>query len=108
MGAVYTQIPGTLNLVFKKADSVSTLIDFDGITLTGYTATSELTSLVTGRTVASLVTSIANATAGQVNISMSSAATSSMAAGSYGWRLVLIAPGATKRTALSGSVEVSP
>jgi hypothetical protein len=108
MAAVYTQVPGNLSLVVRKSDAVSALIDFDGITLSGYTARSEMTSLVTGRTVAPLVTTIVNATAGQVNVSMTGTSSATIAAGSYGWRLILDAPGSVQRTALSGTIEVNP
>jgi hypothetical protein len=108
MSSVYTQVPGNLNLVLRKSDSLSTLIDFDGITLSGYTARSEITSLVTGSTVAAFQTTIVNGTAGQVNISMTGSQTQSLATGSYGWRLILDAPGAAQRTPLSGVIEVSP
>ena len=108
MSSVYTQVPGTLNLVLRKSDSVSTLIDFDGITLSGYTARSEITSLVTGSTVAGFSTTIVNHTAGQVNVSMTGVQTQAIPSGSYGWRLILDAPGDAQRTALSGIIEVNP
>jgi len=96
-----------MNLAFKKSGDFSTLIDFDGIsTLVGYTVTASMTSLVTGATVVPFTTSIADASAGQVNIALTDTQTAALAAGTYGWQLDWVAPGSVQRTALSGTVEV--
>jgi Flp pilus assembly protein TadG len=104
--SIYSQLPGTMNLAFKRANDFGTLIDFDGTTLVGYTVTATVTSLVTGATVMPFTTSITDASAGQVNISLTDTQTASLPAGTYGWQLDWTAPGSVQRTALSGTVEV--
>jgi hypothetical protein len=95
-----------MNLAFKKNGDFATLIDFDGTTLIGYTATASITSLVTGTTVIPFTTTITDASAGQLNIALSDAQTAALPAGTYGWQLDWVAPGSIQRTALSGTVEV--
>jgi len=104
--ATYTQLPGTMNLAFKKAGDFATAIDFDGTTLVGYTVTATVTSLVTGTAVVPFTASITDASAGQVSIALSDTQTAALAAGTYGWQLDWVAPGSVQRTALSGTVEV--
>jgi methenyltetrahydromethanopterin cyclohydrolase len=107
MSSTYSQLPGTMNLAFKKAGDFSTLIDFDGVaSLAGYTVTASVTSLVTGATVVPFSTTITDASAGQVQIALSDTQTAALAAGTYGWQLDWVAPGSVQRTALSGTVEV--
>jgi hypothetical protein len=103
--ATYNLLPGAMGLGLKKGNDFSTLIDFD-TSLVGYTASSSITSLVTGATVASMTTSIADASAGQVNVSLTDTQTAALAAGTYGWRLDWVAPGSVQRTALQGTLEV--
>lgn len=103
--ATYTQLPGLLSLSLRAGDELSSTIDFD-TSLVGYTVTSGIVSLVTGQTVTSIATTLADAAAGQVSISMTEAQTGSLPPGTYGWRLEWIAPGDVKRTALAGMVEV--
>ena len=104
--SIYSQLPGTMNLAFKRANDFGTLIDFDGTTLVGYAVTATVTSLVTGATVMPFTTSITDASAGQVNISLTDTQTAALPAGTYGWQLDWTAPGSVQRTALSGTVEV--
>ena len=104
--ATYNLLPGTMGLGLKKGNDFSTLIDFDGTTLVGYTVTSSITSLVTGATVAPMTTSIADASAGQINVSLTDTQTAALAAGTYGWKLDWVAPGSVQRTALQGTLEV--
>ena len=106
MSSTYTQLPGPMNLAFKRANDFSTLIDFNGTTLVGYTVTATVTSLVTGASVVSFATSVTDDAAGQVNVSLTDTQTSALAAGTYGWRLDWTAPGSVQRTALQGTVEV--
>jgi Flp pilus assembly protein TadG len=106
MSSTYSQLPGTMNLAFRRANDFATLIDFNGTTLVGYSVTANVTSLVTGATVIPFTTSITDASAGQVNIALTDTQTSSLAAGTYGWQLDWTAPGSVQRTALSGTVEV--
>jgi hypothetical protein len=107
VGAVYSQLPGQMGLVFRRGDEFGSVVDFD-ISLSGYTVSSVITSLVTGEDVMPITTTFANAGAGQVNVSLAETQTASLAAGSYGWRLEWDSPGGVRRTALSGVVEVAP
>ena len=94
-----------MGLAFRKGDEFSTLLDFD-ISLSGYTVSSVITSMTTGVAVISPLTSVADAAAGQVSVSLTETQTASMAAGTYSWELVWVAPGDVKRTALTGTAEV--
>lgn len=96
-----------MSLALKRANDFATVIDFDGLSsLSGYTVTATVTSLVTGTAVASFATSVTDAAAGQVNISLTDTQTAAMAAGTYAWQLDWTAPGGVQRTALAGTVEV--
>lgn len=106
MSNTFSLLPGTMNLAFKRSGDFATLIDFDGTTLAGYAVTATVTSLVTGATVVPFTTTIADASAGQVNIALTDTQTASLAAGTYGWQLDWTAPGSVQRTALQGTVEV--
>jgi hypothetical protein len=103
--ATYNLLPGTMGLGLKKGGDFSTLIDFD-TSLVGYSVSSSIRSLVSGVTVTSMTTSIADASAGQVNVSLTDTQTSALAAGTYGWQLDWVAPGSVQRTALQGTLEV--
>ena len=106
MSNTYSLLPGTMNLAFKRSGDFSTLIDFDGTTLVGYTVTASITSLVSGTTVVPFTTSVTDASAGQVSVSLTDTQTAALPAGTYGWQLDWTAPGSVQRTALSGTVEV--
>lgn len=95
-----------MSLALKRSNDFSTEIDFDGVSLSGYTVTSTVTSLVTGSAVASFATTVTDASAGKVNIALTDTQTSALAAGTYGWQLNWTAPGGIQRTALAGTVEV--
>jgi len=103
--STYSVLPGTMNLAFKRSGDFSALIDFD-IALTSYTVTANLTSLVSGGVVQAFTTSVSDASAGQVSVSLSDTQTAALAAGTYGWQLDWVAPGSVQRTALTGTVEV--
>lgn len=103
--STYSVLPGTMNHAFKRSGDFSALIDFD-VSLVGYTVTSNLVSLVSGSTVQAFTTSVTDASAGQVTVSLSDTQTAALAAGTYGWQLDWVAPGGIQRTALSGTVEV--
>jgi VCBS repeat-containing protein len=104
--STYSQLPGTMNLAFKRAGDFATLIDFDGTTLVGYTVTATVTSLVTGASVVPFTTTVTDASAGQVNVALTGTQTAALPTGTYGWQLDWTAPGSVQRTALSGTVEV--
>lgn len=106
MTSTYSVLPGTMNHAFKRGNDFAALIDFDGTALVGYTVTASVTSLVTGTTVVPFTTSVTDASAGQINVSLTDTQTAALPAGTYGWRLDWTAPGDIQRTALSGTVEV--
>jgi len=103
--STYSVLPGAMNLAFKRSGDFSALIDFD-IALTSYTVTASLTSLVSGTVVQAFTTSVSDASAGQVSVSLTETQTAALAAGTYGWQLDWVAPGSIQRTALTGTVEV--
>jgi|688.fasta_scaffold226332_5 hypothetical protein len=103
----YDQQPGKLSLSFKAGDDFSALVDFSPITMTGYTVTASLNSLVTGAEVTPLTATLFSAVDGKVNVSLSKTQTSQLARGTYGWSLAWTAPGNVRRSALTGTVEVS-
>jgi hypothetical protein len=94
-----------MNLAFKKNGDFATLIDFN-VSLSSYSVSATVTSLVTGATVIPFTTTLADAAAGQVSVSLTDTQTASLAAGTYGWQLDWTAPGSVQRTALSGTLEV--
>jgi hypothetical protein len=101
----YSVLPGSMPLAFRRSNDFSALIDFD-TSLVGYQVTATLTSLVTGSTVVPFTTTLADASAGQVSVSLTDTQTAALASGTYGWTLDWTAPGGIQRTALSGTVEV--
>lgn len=100
----YDQTPGLLNLSLKAGDDFSTLIDFS-ISMTGYTVTASMTSVVSGAEVQAFTVTAADASAGQFNISLTDTQTAALARGTYGWQMRWVENNAT-RTALTGYVEV--
>lgn len=104
--ANYEQLPGELNLSFRRGDQVSTEIDFTPISLTAYTMTASLVSLVSGGTVASITTTMVDAAAGRMNIGLTDEQTSVLALGTYRWNLTAD-DGMARRSYLTGVVEVS-
>jgi len=103
--STYSVLPGSMNLAFKRSGDFSALIDID-IALTSYTVTANMTSLVSGGVVQAFTTSVSDASAGQVSVSLTDTQTTALAAGTYGWQLDWVAPGSVQRTALTGTVEV--
>jgi hypothetical protein len=106
MSSTYSQLPGQLGLSLRRGDELGTTIDFSPTTMTGYTVSAVITSLVTGSTVAAFQTTLTNAAAGIVNIALTEQQTAALPVGTYGWRLEWDAPGSVRRTALQGLVEV--
>lgn len=107
--ATFRQLPAVMNLAFKSGDEVSTSIDFD-TSLSGYTVTASVYSLVDRRRIYDIPVAISNATSGIVTMSLTSGHTSGSAPGSYfwsmRWRRPGFATGEPYRTVLSGVVEV--
>lgn len=104
--ANYEQLPGTLNLAFRKADHVSTEIDFSPISLTAYTMAATISSLVGGGTVAAITTTMVDAAAGRVNIALTDEQTAALPVGTFRWHMTAD-DGSSRRTYLVGMVEVS-
>ena len=100
------QMPGRLDIgPFIRGDEYGTTIDVS-INLTGYTLSAKVYSLLTGETLATPTLTAISLASGQVNVGLSEVQTSSLPAGTYGFRLEWVAPGSAKRTALGGMCEV--
>lgn len=104
--ATYEQLPGRLNLTFRAGDYFSTIVDFS-IGLTGYTTSAALYSCVSGSSVQSFSTAMADAAAGQVSIALTNTQTAALPIGTYEWRLHWTDAGGVARTALGGFAEVT-
>lgn len=104
--ATVSATPGSLNVVVKRGEAVSQLLDFS-IALTGYTFSAEIVSAVTFATVSSLAVTTVDLSAGQVNVGLSAANAANVAAGTYLWRLVWTPPAGNARTAIEGIWEVT-
>ena len=104
--ATVSATPGTLNIVVKRGQAVSQLLDFS-ISLTGYTFTAEIVSAVTYATVTALTVTAVNLSTGQVNVGLSAATAANVAAGTYMWRLVWTPAAGNAQTALEGIWEVN-
>ncbi|NBU34571.1 hypothetical protein EB118_18295 [bacterium] len=102
----YDQVPGKLNLSFRAGDYVSTEIDFNPISLTGSTMSATISSLVGGGSVAAITTTLTNAAAGKVNISLTALQTLSLPRGTYRWDLTGLQAGNARQSYLTGFVEV--
>lgn len=100
-----SQTAGKLKIGFRRGETYSEVIDVS-IDMTGYVVASEMFSLVTGATVLAIATTLVNAAAGQVGVSLTSQQTAGVAAGTYGWRQMWTAPGGVAREGLTGYVEV--
>jgi len=94
-----------MGLRFQSGDTLSTVVDFD-LSLAGHTVSSSIHSLVDGGQVSAVTTTLVDAAAGQVGISLTSTQTSTIPPASYGWQLSWVSPSGGKRTALTGVVEV--
>ena len=98
--------PGTLNVVVRRGEAVSQLLDFS-IALTGYTFAAEIVSAVTLATVQALAVTTVNLATGQINIGLSAANAANVASGTYLWRLVWTPAAGNAATALEGIWEVT-
>jgi hypothetical protein len=105
--ATYSMASGTLNLTVPRGTELVATLDFSDDT-TGYTVTSEVYSLVSGTTLYSPSVSVVSATAGQHTLTLTEANTEAYGAGSYGLRVIRIAPGTVTRRLIAGILEVQP
>jgi len=103
--ATYDQLPGQMQLRWRPGDDFGSLLDFD-ISLVGYTASARVTSTVTGATLSTFTTTIADAANGKINVALTAAQTTAIGAGTFGWNLTWTAGGVT-RTALEGFVDAT-
>lgn len=95
--------PGRQDFTFRAGDTFRTEVDWS-IDLSGYAVTSALVSLVTGATVASIPTTLVDASAGRVGVEFPAVTVP----GTYGWTQTWVAPNGDTRTGLVGYVEVTP
>lgn len=106
--ATIDRLPGELNVKRKRGDSLSESAVFS-ISLAGFTATSELLSLVTGLRV-SLVPVVVSAsgTNGVLSFAMSKSDMAALPSGSYQWKTRLGSSPSNQTTYLEGWFEVTP
>ena len=100
----FNQLPGVLNLEFVRGDEFGTSLNFD-LSMAGYTVAAELLSAVSGSKILDITTTVTNAAAGQVSISLTETQTAAIPVGTYRWILYWDAPGAVRRTVFTGFVE---
>ena len=103
--ATYDVLPGSMNIELKSGASFGVVVNFSGQTLTSSTATSTISSLVTGQTVAAIQTVVLNNE--NISLSLSAAGVTAIPKGSYRWDHRWYQPGGTIRPILSGIVEVT-
>ena len=103
--ATYDVLPGSMNIELKSGASFGVVVNFAGQTLTSSTATSTISSLVTGQTVAAIQTVILDNE--NVSLSLSAAGVTAIPKGSYRWNHRWAQPGGIIRPILSGIVEVT-
>lgn len=98
------QEPGRLNVSFVRGDAWSQLVDFSSpANVTGYTFASGLYSTVSGELVQAITATVVDASAGQVNLSLTAVQTAGIAAGTYEFR---VSWGPTARRVYEGFCEV--
>lgn len=118
--AVFTQLPGTLDITFVQGDEVAVALDFDR-NLTGFTMTAPVyvTAVfasggggsafveTVGAIATNFVISNTNLAQGQILIGLSEAQTSLLSPGiAYRWYMRWVDTGLVTRTVLSGTVTV--
>ena len=105
--ASYEQLPGQLNLSLRGGDRLSTEIDFSPISLTGFTMSATITSLVGGQSVGTFATTLTDAAAGKINIALTGTQTGDLPHGTYRWDLTGVDAAAVRRSYLTGFLEVT-
>jgi hypothetical protein len=120
VAAVFSQLPGALDLVFIKSDEVNVALNLQR-NITGYTLTSAIfdatpnaiaggfgSQAAFGATVVQPTIGVVNASTGELILGLSEAQTGTLSTtGSYRWYLRWVAPGDITRTIVSGSVTAS-
>lgn len=104
--AIAAQQPGVLNLVFSRGEAWSQLVDFSQpASVSGYTFSAGLYSTITGEVAQPITVSVVDASAGQVNMSLTAAQTAALRPGTYEFRLSW---GPVDRRVYQGYCEVLP
>ena len=103
--ATYEVVPGAMNLDLQRGSSFGVVVNFAGQTLTSSTATSTISSLVSGQTIAAIQTVVLDNE--NVSLSLSASAVAAIPSGSYRWDHRWTQPGGIVRPILSGIVEVT-
>ena len=103
--ATYEVVPGAMNLDLQRGSSFGVVVNFAGQTLTSSTATSTISSLVSGQTIAAIQTVVLDNE--NVSLSLSASAVAAIPSGSYRWAHRWTQPGGIVRPILSGIVEVT-
>lgn len=103
--ATYEVVPGAMNLDLQRGSSFGVVVNFAGQTLTSSTATSTISSLVSGQTIAAIQTVVLDNE--NVSLSLSASAVAAIPRGSYRWDHRWTQPGGIVRPILSGIVEVT-
>ena len=115
--AVFSQIPGDLDLRIVRGDEVTFSAVFAGVDLTGFTVTAAVysgfgatatdTPVATPAVTVTMAT-VNNVTSSTVQISMAETQTAAISpTGSNRWFLRWVSPGGVTRTVLSGTVTAS-
>lgn len=100
------QEPGRLNISFVRGDAWGQLIDFSSpASIAGYTFSAGLYATTTGDVVQAITTTVVDAAAGQVNLSLTANQTAAIPAGTYEFRMTW---GPTARRVYEGFAEVLP
>jgi hypothetical protein len=115
--AVFSQIPGDLDLRIVRGDEVTFSAVFAATNLTGFTVTAAVYSgfgatatdtPVATPTVTVTMATVNNVTSSTVQISMTETQTAAISpTGSNRWFLRWVSPGGVTRTVLSGTVTAS-
>lgn len=105
--ATYSMASGTLNLTVPRGTELVATLDFSDDT-SGFTVTSEVYSLVGGATLYSPDVAVVSATAGQYTLTLTESNTLDRGAGTYGIRVLRVAPGTVTRRIVDGLLEVVP
>lgn len=103
--ATASQLPGHLAVAFRAGDEYATLVDFS-ISTTGYSWSAEVYSIVTDEVIQSPTVTVVSAANGQISLGWTETQTAALAPGTYGVRIIWVAPGSSRRTALEGMLEV--
>lgn len=105
--ATYSMASGVLNLTVPRGTELVATLDFSDDT-TGFTVTSEVYSLRSGDTLYSPAVAVVSATAGQYTLTLTESNTLDRGAGTYGLRVLRVAPGTVTRRIVDGLLEVVP